>query len=59
MSESKYAGFWLRFVAYIIDYIILYVINGFVIVPILAAVGLSIGAASEGFDFNTMTILPL
>ena len=55
MAESKYAGFWLRFVAYIIDYIILYVINGFVIIPILAAVGISIGAASEGFDFNTMS----
>lgn len=55
MSESKYAGFWLRFVAWIIDYIILYVINGFVIIPILATVGLSIGAASEGFDLNTMT----
>ncbi|NQZ79341.1 MAG: RDD family protein, partial [Ekhidna sp.] len=55
MASKKYAGFWLRFVAYIIDYIILYVINGFVILPILAAVGLSIGATSGGFNFNEMS----
>lgn len=56
MADSKYAGFWLRFVAYIIDYIILYVISGFVIVPLLAAVGISFGAATGGFsDFSQMT----
>lgn len=55
MADSKYAGFWLRFVAYIIDYIILYVISAFVIIPILGAVGLSVGATTNGFDFSTMT----
>jgi len=55
MADSKYAGFWLRFVAYIIDYIILYVISGFVILPILAAVGLGVGASTSGFDMNSMT----
>ena len=55
MADSKYAGFWLRFVAYIIDYIILYVISGFVIIPILAAVGLSVGAATDGFDMSSMS----
>ena len=55
MADSKYAGFWLRFVAYIIDYIILYVISGFIIIPILAAIGLGVGASTDGFDFNSMT----
>jgi len=55
MASSKYAGFWLRFVAYIIDYIILYVISGFIIIPLLAAVGLSVGASTDGFDFNSMS----
>lgn len=51
MSENKYAGFWLRFVAYIIDYIILYVINLIIIAPVLGMVGM--GAAS--MDFQSMT----
>lgn len=55
MADNKYAGFWLRFVAYIIDYIILYVISGFIIIPILGAVGLSVGASTDGFDMSTMT----
>ncbi len=52
MSDTKYAGFWLRFVAYIIDYIILYVINLIIIVPILGVVGISAGAS---MDFGSMT----
>lgn len=53
MSENKYAGFWLRFVAYIIDYIILYVINLIILVPILGMVGISM--ASSNFDMSTMS----
>lgn len=52
MSDTKYAGFWLRFVAYIIDYIILYVINLIIIVPILGVVGVSAGAS---MDYASMT----
>lgn len=50
MSNSKYAGFWLRFVAYIIDYIIVQILQSFVILPFLAILGFSI--AAQGFDFN-------
>lgn len=38
---KEYAGFWLRFVAYIIDYIIIWVVQAFVAIPILAAVGIT------------------
>lgn len=53
MSDNKYAGFWLRFVAYIIDYIILYVINLIIIAPVLGIIG--IGASSAAMDFGSMT----
>jgi uncharacterized RDD family membrane protein YckC len=39
----NYAGFWLRFVAIIIDAIILGILNWLIIGPILAAVGISSG----------------
>jgi len=38
---KEYAGFWLRFVAYIIDYILIWVVQAFVAIPILAMVGIS------------------
>ncbi len=55
MADSKYAGFWLRFVAYIIDAIILNILQWILILPLLGAVGLGIGATSDGFDFSSMT----
>ncbi|MEQ8237705.1 MAG: RDD family protein [Cyclobacteriaceae bacterium] len=48
---KEYAGFWLRFVAYIVDYIIIQIIQSFVVLPVLGVFGLSFGAAS-GFDFD-------
>lgn len=39
--NTNYAGFWLRFVAYIIDYIIIYVVQSFIFVPVLALLGIS------------------
>lgn len=49
MKEN--AGFWLRFVAFIIDAIVISMIRGFIVVPILGIFGLSI--ASGGMDmFN-------
>ena len=50
MSDNKYAGFWLRFVAYIIDVIVIQIIQSFLIIPILGIIGF--GFASQGFDFN-------
>jgi uncharacterized RDD family membrane protein YckC len=57
MKEN--AGFWLRFVAYIIDYIIIWTVQAFVAIPILGAVGISfarnvdsMGAMNEGEVFG-------
>ncbi len=55
MSTTNYAGFWLRFVAYVIDYIIIYVAQSFVLVPILAALGLSVAATPSLFDDSMTT----
>ncbi|MEQ8906449.1 RDD family protein [Ekhidna sp.] len=55
MSENKYAGFWLRFVAYLIDAILLNCINWLVIFPVMGAIGFGIGATATGFDFDTMS----
>lgn len=35
-----YAGFWLRFIAWIIDTIILWIVTSFITIPIVAATGL-------------------
>lgn len=47
---TTYAGFWLRFVAFIIDSIIVYVIQAFVFVPFLGFLGLSIAARSQNMQ---------
>jgi uncharacterized RDD family membrane protein YckC len=39
--NSIYAGFWLRFVAYIIDCIMIYVIQSFVFIPVLGLLGIT------------------
>lgn len=39
--NTTFAGFWLRFVAYVIDYILIYVVQSFLFVPLLAMMGLS------------------
>jgi uncharacterized RDD family membrane protein YckC len=50
---STYAGFWLRFVAYIIDFIIIYVVQSFILVPLFALMGLSL--ATQMPDPDSMT----
>lgn len=50
MSSNKYAGFWLRFVAYIIDKILISVVQWMVILPVLGALGISI-ATMENMDY--------
>ena len=51
--NSTYAGFWLRFVALIIDYIIIYVVQSLVFVPVLGLMGISF--ASKIDDMETMS----
>jgi len=50
--NTNYAGFWLRLVAVIIDGIIIGVAQSFIIVPLLAAVGLSFASGAENMDFS-------
>lgn len=54
MSDSaQYAGFWMRFVAVIIDGIILSILQNLLIVPILAGIGFS--ALGAGIDPSMFT----
>ncbi len=39
--NTNYAGFWMRFVAIIIDGIIIGIIRAFLVVPILATIGIT------------------
>lgn len=48
MNNTEYAGFWMRFMAFLIDYIVLQLVQWFLIVPFLAIFGLSFAA----FDLN-------
>lgn len=48
--DTTYAGFWLRFVAYIIDYIIIYVVQSFVFVPVLALMGISFASKMDHME---------
>jgi uncharacterized RDD family membrane protein YckC len=50
--NTNYAGFWLRFVAVIIDGIIIGVAQSFIIVPLLAAVGLGFASGAGDMDFS-------
>lgn len=50
--NTNYAGFWLRFVAIIIDGIIIGVAQSFIFVPILAALGLGFANSAETMDFS-------
>ncbi len=55
MSSTTYAGFWLRFVAFVIDYIIVQVVQSFVLLPIFAALGFGFATAPGLFDDSMST----
>jgi uncharacterized RDD family membrane protein YckC len=57
-SERSYAGFWIRFVALIIDYIIIGLLTSFVVIPVLGALGVigSLDDMSE-MDESIMAIM--
>jgi len=47
--DKKYAGFWWRFLAFIIDYFIVYILQLFIIAPIFTAIGFgAFKAATSG-----------
>ncbi|TXH27865.1 MAG: RDD family protein [Cyclobacteriaceae bacterium] len=50
--NTNHAGFWLRFVAIIIDGIIIGVAQSFIFVPILAALGLGFANSVETMDMS-------
>ena len=50
--NTNYAGFWMRFVAIIIDGIIIGIIQSFVIIPILAAVGFGFVGTAQTMDMS-------
>lgn len=50
--NTNYAGFWRRFVAVVIDGILIGCIQVFVLVPLLAAVGISFASNVENVDVN-------
>ncbi|MCX6292478.1 MAG: RDD family protein [Bacteroidetes bacterium] len=48
-APVEYAGFWLRFVAYIIDGIILYTVHMIVLVPVFTLMGITAFTNHESF----------
>jgi uncharacterized RDD family membrane protein YckC len=50
--STNYAGFWLRFVAIVIDAIIIGIAQSFIIVPLLAAVGFGFATGADSMDFS-------
>jgi uncharacterized RDD family membrane protein YckC len=51
--NTNYAGFWMRFAAYIIDIIIVYVVQSFVFIPLFGLLGISF--AASGGDYENMS----
>ena len=45
--NTTYAGFWLRFVAYVIDCIIIYVVQSFLFIPLLGLLGMSFASQMD------------
>src|SRR5258706_12362562 len=45
--NTNYAGFWMRFGAYVIDYIIIYCAQAFIVVPILGIVGINFASQAD------------
>lgn len=52
--NTNYAGFWIRFVAIIIDGIIISIVRAFLVLPFLAMIGISFATGFENFDPENM-----
>lgn len=48
--HSTFAGFWLRFVAYIIDTVIIYALQSFIFVPVFGLLGISFASRSAQIE---------
>jgi uncharacterized RDD family membrane protein YckC len=52
--NTNYAGFWIRFIAIIIDGIIISIVRAFLVIPILAMVGISFANGMGDIDPSNM-----
>ncbi|HDJ33618.1 MAG TPA: RDD family protein [Bacteroidetes bacterium] len=52
----RYAGFWLRFVAYLIDYLLLEIIGFIISIPFIGAIVFSAFTIAESNSFNEKTV---
>ncbi|MBS1680818.1 MAG: RDD family protein [Bacteroidetes bacterium] len=58
--NTNYAGFWQRFLALIIDAIIIGIVRSVIVVPILVATGLSIASEAQSYDSDDpSSMLPI
>jgi uncharacterized RDD family membrane protein YckC len=58
--NTNYAGFWMRFLALIIDVIIIGIVRWIVILPILAAMGIGMASEIQSLDSDDpSTALPI
>jgi uncharacterized RDD family membrane protein YckC len=58
--NTNYAGFWIRFVAIIIDGIIISVVRAFLVIPVLAMLGITFATDFQNFDPENMDeLIPL
>ncbi len=51
-TNQSYGGFWIRFVAYVIDAIILGIVSGIVIIPVLGALGFGAYGTMSGGEMS-------
>lgn len=59
MSNSKYAGFWIRFVAYVIDGFLLGTVSSFLVLPLLGLVGINIPMLESGNTEDWLGIIAI
>lgn len=52
----KYAGFWLRFVAYLIDYLLLEIVGFIISIPFIGAIVFSAFTIADSNSFNEKTV---
>ena len=55
--EVKYAGFWMRFWAYLLDLLVIGSLNGIVVYPIFRALGLSLNDANMFAPLSIVTAI--
>ena len=52
-SQRAYAGFWMRFIASVIDGVLLGVVNIIILIPFLGLVGITVAARASDVDMES------